>query len=160
MLYWFKNNAQNILICLLIVLFTAFIAVMFSETVETCIGQLLGLSGNKGLKNDILTFLGLSMGGILLALQALISNTRARAMEDAAREQAKANENTEKGQRQERLKNAIEHLGHDSISIRLGGAYELFHLAQDTTELRPDCIGYFMCPYTSDDWRNWLQGRV
>ena len=41
-------------------------------------------------------------------------------------------QNTEKGLRQERLKNAIEHLGNDSDSVRLGGAYELFHLAQDT----------------------------
>ena len=38
---------------------------------------------------------------------------------------------TEQGQRQERLKNAIEHLGHDSGSVRLSGAYELFHLAED-----------------------------
>jgi len=33
-------------------------------------------------------------------------------------------------------KNAIEHLGHASDSVRLGGAYELFHLAQDTKDLR------------------------
>ena len=43
-------------------------------------------------------------------------------------------ENTEKGMRQERLKNAIEHLGHASDSVRLGGAHELFHLAQDTKD--------------------------
>ena len=47
-----------------------------------------------------------------------------------------ANRHTERGQRQERLKNAIEHLGHTSDSVRLGGAYELFHLAQDTEDLR------------------------
>ena len=85
-------------------------------------------------KKEILTFLGLSMGGILLALQAVIANRRAKAMEKAAGEQARANENTEKGQRQERLKNAIEHLGNTSDSVRLGGAYELFHLAKDTEE--------------------------
>ena len=83
------------------------------------------------------------MGGILLALQAVIANKRAQAMVDAANaqakateEQARANENTEQGQLQERLKNAIEHLGHASDSVRLGGTYELFHLAQDTKELR------------------------
>ena len=124
------------LIILLVVLFAAFVSVMFCKTAEGYIGQLLGLSGTEGIKNQILTFLGLSMGGILLALQAVIANTRAEAMENAANAQAKANENTEKGQRQERLKNAIEHLGHDSVSIHLGGAYELFHLAQDTKELR------------------------
>ena len=108
---------------------------MFYKTAEGNIGQLLALSGKDGLKNEILTFVGLSMGGVLLALQAVIANKRAKAMEDAANEQAKANDNTEKGQRQERLKNAIEHLGHNSVSVRLGGAYELFHLAQDTEEL-------------------------
>ena len=80
-------------------------------------------------KNEALKFLGISMGGVLIGLQAFISYRRAKAIEDTV-------ENTEKGQRQERLKNAIEHLGHDSSSIRLGGAYELFHLAQDTKELR------------------------
>ena len=114
-------------------------AVMLSKTVEVCIGQLLGLSE----KNEILKFLGIGFGGILLVWQAVIANKRAKAMEETAKaqakateEQAKANENTERGQRQERLKNAIEHLGEDSDSVRLGGAYELFHLAQDTPDLR------------------------
>ena len=133
---WWVLSPKGGLIILLGVLFAALVFVMFYKTAEGYIGQLLGLLGKNGLKNEILTFLGLSMGGALLAIQALIANTRAEAMEKAALEQAKANENTEKGQRQERLKNAIEHLGHDSVSIRLGGAYELFHLAHDTKELR------------------------
>ena len=108
---------------------------MICETTEKFIGQLLGLS-EENEKNKILTFLGIGMGGILLALQAVIANRRAKAMEDAANAQAEANRNTERGQRQERLKNAIEHLGHNSDSVRLGGAYELFHLAQDTEDLR------------------------
>ena len=79
------------------------------------------------------------MGGVLVALQALMSYKRAKAMEktaeaqaDAAKAQADAVSKTEQGQRQDRLKNAIEHLGHESDSVRLGGAYELFHLAKDT----------------------------
>ena len=83
------------------------------------------------------------MGGVLLALQAVIANKRSVAMEkaanaqaDAAKQQAKANQNTEQGQRQERLKNAIEHLDSSSDSLRLGGIYELFHLAEDTIEWR------------------------
>ena len=82
------------------------------------------------------------MGGILITLQALMSYRRAKAMEGTAEsqakateEQAKANQHTEEGQRQERLRNAIEHLGHKSDSVRLGGAYELFHLAEDTEAL-------------------------
>ena len=50
--------------------------------------------------------------------------------------QADAVSKTEQGQRQERLKNAIEHLGHEKDSVRLGGAYELFHLAKESEEMR------------------------
>ena len=76
------------------------------------------------------------MGGVLLAIQAQMSYKRAKAMEDTAKAQADAVLKTEQGQRQERLKNAIEHLGHEKDSVRMGGAYELFHLAEDTEELR------------------------
>ena len=83
-----------------------------------------------------LEYLGIGMSGVLLAIGVTIANRRARAMEEAARAQAEANKGAEDGRRQERLKNAIEHLGHESDSVRLGGAYELFHLAQDTEDLR------------------------
>ena len=115
-----------------------FVAVMVSENPEWAF-ELFGESE----KFEILKFLGVGMGGVLLALQVWMSHRRAKAMEDAASAQseatnqhARANQNTEQGQRQERLKNAIEHLGHRSVSVRLGGAYELLHLAQDTEDLR------------------------
>ena len=47
-------------------------SVMFSKTVEEYIGTLLGLTERKQ-KNEILTFLGIGMGGVLVALQALMS---------------------------------------------------------------------------------------
>ena len=116
---------------------------MFFEAVENCVAQFLGLSE----KIDILTFLGFAMGGIFLALQAVIANKRAVAMENAGKaqaisteRQAEANQNTEQGMRQERLKNAIEHLGHREVSVRLGGAYELIHLAKDTEHLRQTAL--------------------
>ena len=87
-------------------------------------------------KFRILEFVGVGMGGVLLAIGAAIANRRAAAMEETAKQQATANEGAEDGRRQERLKNAIEHLGHESDSVRLGGAYELFHLARDTGDLR------------------------
>ena len=128
-----------IFVWLLGVLFVLFLVVMFCEGAESYISELLGLEE----KNDVLKFLGIGMGGILLALQAFASHKRAKAMEDAAnaqaeatKQQAKVNETTEQGLRQERLKNAIEHLGHRSDSVRLGGGYELIHLAEDTEELR------------------------
>ena len=87
----------------------------------------LGLSE----KSEVLKYLGISVGGLVLILQAVIANRRANAMQQTAEAQVRANENTEHGLRQERLKNAIEHMGSESESVRLGGAYELFHLAQD-----------------------------
>ena len=115
-----------------------FLNVMFLDN-PTWAFRLVGVCD----KYEVLKFLGIGMGGILLALQALASHKRAKAMEESATAQAKATEqqaksyrHTEQGQRQERLKSAIQHLGHTSASVRLGGAYELFHLAEDTKELR------------------------
>ena len=125
----------SVLMIVLIVLVILFGAVFCSDNPEWTVTH-LGVSKKEFAKYEALKFLGISMGGVLLALQALIANRRAKAMEDTARAQVKSNQNTEQGQRQERLKNAIEHLGHDNASVRLGGAYELFHLAQDTTDLR------------------------
>ena len=121
---------QNALISMLVVLLLAFVSVMVWDVPR--IYELLGLRE----KSEVLKFIGIGMGGILVALQALMSYKRAKALEDTAQAQADAVSKTEQGQRQERLKNAIEHLGHSSDSVRLGGAYELFHLAQDTEELR------------------------
>lgn len=124
---------------LLVGMLVAFGAVMFHAPAVDYFESLLGLHK----KNEVLSFLGIGMGGLLVALQAAMSYKRAKAMEraanaqaDAAIAQARANIYTEDGQRQERLKNAIEHLGNDSVSVRLGAAYELFALARDTEGLR------------------------
>ncbi len=131
---------------LLVGLLVGFVAVMFHDGALEHFQRLLGLSQ----KNAVLTFLGLGMGGLLVALQALMSYKRAKAMEDAARAQAEAasgqakvalaqtqaNVYVERGQKQQRLNSAIEHLGDESVSVRLGGAYELFALAQDNEHLR------------------------
>jgi len=106
--------------------------VIFSDYVKAWTFKRLGLSS----KSEVLKFIGIGMGGVLIALQALMSYKRAKAMEDTAKAHADAVMNTERGLRQERMKNAIEHLEHGKDSVRLGGAYELFHLAEDTPELR------------------------
>ncbi len=104
-------------------------------------------------KKDTLSFIGVAMGGTLLALNAAASHRRAKAMEDAAAAQANAmhaqadaNKQTEHGRRQERFKSAIEHLGHESAAVRLGGRYELYNLAKETPELRQTVLSIF-CSY-------------
>ena len=158
---------QIVLIVLLILLVVVFVVVMSSENPEW-IFSLLGIAENGESKYEALKFLGIGMGGVLVALQALMSYKRAKAMGDTAQaqadaanaqarateEQAKANQHTERGQQQERFRNAIEHLGHESDSVRLGGAYELFHLAQDTEDLRQTVLD-ILCAHirrtTSED---------
>lgn len=140
---WKKIKAQlsqsllvDLLFCVGLVLVGLFMAVVFDWCSES-MANLLGIEeGGPSKKYKTLRFLGIGIGGVLVALQAVMSYRRAKAMEDAAQAQAKAVSKTEQGQRQERLKNAIEHLGNGKGSVRLGGAYELFHLAQDTPELR------------------------
>ena len=144
---------QATLIVLLIFLVGVFAVVLFLEDPKWSF-KLFGVSESENPKYEVLKFLGIGMGGILVALQALMSYKRAKAMEDtakaqadaanaqadAAQAQARANEHTEQGLRQERLKNAIEHLGDERDSVRLGGAYELFHLAEDTKDLRKTAL--------------------
>ena len=126
---------QTGLVALLVVMIVVFVIVMWSETPLWIFG-LLGLAEGEKTKHEALKFVGIGMGGVLVALQALMSYKRAKVMEETAKTQASAVLKTEEGQRQERMKNAIEHLGHDSNSVRLGGAYELYHLAEDTRALR------------------------
>lgn len=89
-------------------------------------------------KRELLELIGVAIVGTLLTIQATVSYQRAAALENSVLQQAQSNNNTELGQRQQRLVSAIEHLGSDSETIRLGGAYELFQLAVDTNELRAE----------------------
>lgn len=129
-LWWEKIRTEPwvvLLISLLAVLSLIFLTVIICDDPQWIYPR-LGIETPSGKKYEALKLLGIGMGGLLLALQALMSYKRAKALEDNV-------EATERGQRQERLKNAIEHLGHESDSVRLGGAYELFHLAEDTEDV-------------------------
>ena len=78
---------------------------------------------------DFAKFIGYMIGGGLLTLQILAYNRRATAAEKTA-------ELTERGNIAERFKIAIEHLGRESASIRLGGIYTLHHIAHEAEEYR------------------------
>ena len=158
---WFRRIASVILVALIFLLLVAMSLVILQRLGVFEVGivsELSGLSDSGG----VLQLFGIGVAGAVLMLQALIANRRASAMEEAAIAQAgavkaytRANLNTEKGQRQERLKNAIEHLGNGSESVRLGGAYELFHLAEDTPSLRQTILD-ILCAHirrtTGEGW--------
>ena len=82
------------------------------------------------------TFAASLLGGFLLFQQIKAFNLRAAAAENTAQAMQRTAESTEKGNVAERFKNAIEHLRHESVSIRLGGVYELHHLAQEEENYR------------------------
>ena len=78
---------------------------------------------------ELVKFIGYLIGGILLFLQICVSSQRATAAEKTA-------DLTEKGNIAERFKNAIQHLGNESVSVRLGGIYALHHIAQEVKGYR------------------------
>ena len=85
---------------------------------------------------ELAKFLGYLIGGGLLILQILVSNRRATAAEETANAMQETAKSTEKGNIAERFKNAIEHLGNGSASVRLGGIYALHHIAQEVEDYR------------------------
>ena len=127
--FWEPTDEIPFIVKLLLgVLVVATVAVMVSDSVADCLQQLLSE------KYDVLKVIGYCVAGVVSIWLAWAANKRANAIDATAREQVNATKNTEEGQRQERLKNAIEHLGHKRDSVRMGGAYELFHLAKDTED--------------------------
>ena len=122
---------QIFLGCLFFALLFSFVTILITDSYEWATKS-LGLSE----KNEVLTYLGLGMGGILAALQVVISNKRAQAMEASANAQVEATLNVARGNRQELFKNAIDHLGDKNVSVRLGAAHELLHIAEDDENMR------------------------
>ena len=85
---------------------------------------------------ELAQFIGYLLGGLLLFRQIAIFGKRATAAEKTAEAMQETAQSTEKGNIAERFKNAIEHLGHESVSVRLGGVYALHHIAQEVEEYR------------------------
>ena len=81
-------------------------------------------------------FIAYLTGGGFLLWQVLASSQRAKAAEETAKAMQQTANSTETGNIAERFKNAIEHLGNTSPSIRLGGIYALHHIARDEDDYR------------------------
>ena len=96
----------------------------------------LGYLIDSGLRYLIDSGLGYFIGGVLFIWQISVFNRRSAAAEETAKAMQKTAELTEIGNIAERFKNAIEHLGNDSVSVRLGGAYALHHIAQEERDYR------------------------
>ena len=129
-LAWCKTKLKQLgfLDWLIIISIIVFILVMFllgSCYPSTSIECLLDTSTKK----ETLTFIGLGIGGLVLWKRAQSAEKHAEAMVKTTEHQAETNKITEIGHVQERLKTSIEHLGHEKVSVRIGAAHELYHLA-------------------------------
>lgn len=111
----------------LVVVLVVFVISMI-PSVTSDIQVWLGIGKDNG-RFETIKIIGICIGFLPLVWLAWSSDKRSKSMEDTVR-------NTEAGRTQERLRNAIEHLGHLKASVRMGGAYELFHLAEDNNDLR------------------------
>lgn len=80
-------------------------------------------------KSELAEFLAYLLGGGLLIWQVRNASRRATAAEKVA-------EATESGNVAERFKNAIEHLGNEATSVRLGGIYALQNIAEENKKYR------------------------
>lgn len=137
---------QYVLITLLVLALFAFVFLLFVPGAGVQISARLSLHQ----KSEAFKLTAIGTAGLLLALNALMAHRRSRQLDEvvkaqaeaaseqarAATEQSRASLDAELGRRHERLHNGVEHLGHESVAVRLGGAYELFHLAEDTESLR------------------------
>ena len=135
MIFKQKINILNILIFFISLLILDIISIMLFDRASTVNGNLIGVDE----KFEVLKILGITLGGFLLMIQANIANRRVIS--------------TEKGLEQERLKNAIEHLGDEKTSIRIGGLFELYHLAKEVKGFRGticDIICSYIKDFTSD----------
>ena len=126
----FKKHIDKFFFIFVLLLLVALaVAVMVSECIACCLQQFLGLTE----KYDVLQTIGFCIVAVLLVWQAWTANKRADAMDDTAKSAAT-------GQQEKRLKNAIEHLGHENETVRMGGAHELFRLAKGRRDLRQDAL--------------------
>ena len=105
------------------------------DPVANVIQTWLGI-GEKNGKFEVIKSLAISIGFIPVIWLAWSSEKRARAMEDTVA-------NDRQDFRQKRLNSAIEHLGHESESVRIGGIHGLFQLALTYPQLRPIVLGVF-----------------
>ena len=109
---------------LVMLLVFALLSVMF-DVDNGAFAYLLG----TGFKNDTITYIGLGLGGALAAVGAVALNQRAVAMADN-------NRLVEKGHIDERLKAAVQSLGHTELSVRIAAFYQFYHLAEGNSDMK------------------------
>ncbi len=149
-----------ILVLVLIVLLLLILTLFFVPKDCLEFGSFLCYSLGVEDKRDVIQSLALALAGLVSALAVLAALRRATALnktaqaqvetaqaqDKTAQAQADVVKATEKGHRQQRFRDAVDHLGKEHVSVRHGGAYALFYLALDEERLRAS-IAEILCAH-------------
>lgn|GEM_PF-1487610 len=168
----FMDNRQQALVGLGIVagitigvIGTLIIATGFGGVETFTLGYWIGYDGH-GTRSEVVRNLGLlfvAIVGIVFAWlrwrnldrQAAIAERQADTANEQLRIANEQNKLAERGHITERFNKAVEHLGNEKLSIRLGGIYALWRLIEEAPERDVESIVDILCAFvrhpTSDE---------
>jgi len=132
----------GIFVCLCLLFLILLLYAVFLLPYAKCEGadlRLLCYWLGVGTKEAVINRLSIALAGLLSAWAIWSAYRRAEAMQ----KQALATENRLV---QERFRDAVQHLGHETESVRLGGAYALFRLALEEEAFRKQ-IAEMLCAH-------------
>ncbi len=167
-LAWPERWIEILILVFVFIVFALLILTLFFVP-KDCLefGSFLCYSLGVEDKRDVIQSLALALAGLVSALAVLAALRRADAMNETAQAQVKTAQAqdktaqaqdktaqaqadvvkaTEKGHRQQRFRDAVDHLGKEQVSVRQGGAYALFYLALDEDRLRAS-IAEILCAH-------------
>ncbi len=175
LLAWPERWIEILILVFVFIVFALLILTLFFVP-KDCLefGSFLCYSLGVEDKRDVIQSLALALAGLVSALAVLAALRRADAMNETAQAQVKTAQAqdktaqaqdktaqaqdktaqaqadvvkaTEKGHRQQRFRDAVDHLGKEQVSVRQGGAYALFYLALDEDRLRAS-IAEILCAH-------------
>lgn len=103
----------------------------------------------------ILQFFATSFGGIAILFNVYYSAKRSTAMERTAQATEKNIEVAQNSQITERFTKAVEQLGSENLSIRIGGIYALEKIAQDAPKTYHWTIMEILCAFIRNHELSW-----
>ena len=114
---WFVGAILILIILLLLFIFPVW------EGYDSFLIKILGLEGHEEDRETVIKYLGFSISGLAILWGIYVANRRAEAMEE--------------GNRQTVFRDALTHLGSESVVTRVAGVYILHGLAQREESMRP-----------------------
>ena len=114
---WFAGAIFILIILLLLFIFPGW------EGYDSFLIKILGLEGHEEDRETVIKYLGFSISGLAIFLGIYVASRRTGAMEE--------------GNRQTVFRDAVTHLGSESVVTRVAGVYTLHSLARREESMRP-----------------------